>query len=142
MAPGTWGNVSNEIHAKYICKMEDKWPMLRYCENNWKADALATSIYSQWYHGPRKRVNGPKDANQGCDESIAKKRRATTKATYNMPKPSSQVQDDSEIASTPTGKTPFEDEDIAGSPSPQVEEQGPTQPPTSKPTARPLRNPL
>jgi hypothetical protein len=49
LAPDVWGDASKEARDQYYCEMEKHFPVLRYCENHWKAQAVATSIYSQWF---------------------------------------------------------------------------------------------
>ena len=49
MAPTTWGNARMEVHEEYFREMETEYPVLRLCSHHWKANAIATAIYSQWY---------------------------------------------------------------------------------------------
>jgi hypothetical protein len=48
-APIKWGNASREVHEEFFHKMEVKWEVLQYCENNWKTNKIATIFYSPWY---------------------------------------------------------------------------------------------
>jgi len=42
-APRKWGDVSKDVQDEYCREMETKWEELRYCENHWKANYIATN---------------------------------------------------------------------------------------------------
>jgi hypothetical protein len=48
-APKTWGKVDAKVAAEYRTEMGRKFPELRLCEANWKADFIATINYPAWY---------------------------------------------------------------------------------------------
>ncbi|KAH8980249.1 hypothetical protein EDB86DRAFT_3088033 [Lactarius hatsudake] len=48
-APDKWGDAPSDVREHYYYDMEVKYEVLRYCEGHWKAQAVATSIYSQWH---------------------------------------------------------------------------------------------
>ena len=125
LTPETWGNISKEVRDHYVHEMETQWPVLRYCENHWKANKVATSIYSQWYHPYDKKMKELKAKN---GPSTKKCRMTEEPGVASSP---SEVQDD--IAPAPTCETP--PEDTTEPPPPGVAT-------TSRPRARSLRNPL
>jgi len=49
MAPKKWSNASRRVHDEYVLEMENRWPILRYCQDHWKAHLITTKNYSQWY---------------------------------------------------------------------------------------------
>ncbi|KAH0835427.1 hypothetical protein J3R83DRAFT_9056 [Lanmaoa asiatica] len=44
-APFTWGRATASVHDYFHSYMEDKWPILRFCNNGWKLDELASVTY-------------------------------------------------------------------------------------------------
>ena len=152
MAPETWGDASLDVKNDYIFEMEKKWEVLRYCENNWKANTIATLIYSQWYHvfdsKMRKRfgtshvprVIRSGDANSDA-ERTSKKRRISTE---DFEPDDVSTPPEAHVASLRARETPlaFEDEDIGKPSVPRVEDPGPSQVIASRPRARRVANPL
>ena len=57
IAPETWGQATKEVREEYWREMENEYHVLRFCNNHWKANAIATSIYSQWYRTYDKKMN-------------------------------------------------------------------------------------
>jgi hypothetical protein len=49
-APKSWGKVDAKVAAEYRTEMGRKFPELRFCEGNWKADLIATLNYPSWYN--------------------------------------------------------------------------------------------
>lgn len=49
IAPLTWGTVQLAASKIYHREMVSEYPILRYCAKRWKADWLASRIYSSWY---------------------------------------------------------------------------------------------
>ena len=47
--PEKWGDTSKDIREEYYHQMENEFFPLRLCDNHWKSQAIATSIYSQWH---------------------------------------------------------------------------------------------
>jgi hypothetical protein len=72
-APKTWGEAPRELRDDYIREMETHWDVLRYCENHWKADAIATAVYSPWYNGPLKKANANKNQTNITEERATKR---------------------------------------------------------------------
>jgi hypothetical protein len=48
-APPTWGKADVEVTSAFHREMYTKFPEFAYCENDWKADQLATEHYPSWY---------------------------------------------------------------------------------------------
>ena len=53
--------------------METRWPVLRYCENHWKAQRIAIDNYPQWYKTYSRKKLGEEE--KTSDEPAQKKRR-------------------------------------------------------------------
>jgi hypothetical protein len=49
MAPRTWGAANLDVSRMYNLEMEAEFPELRFCDNHWKATAIATQYYPDWY---------------------------------------------------------------------------------------------
>lgn len=78
VAPEKWGDAMQEVRDKYCNEMENSFEVLRYCANHWKAHAVATVIYSQWYHTFDKKQRSVKTepSPSSCDK-LARKRSKT-----------------------------------------------------------------
>ena len=48
-APSTWGRANIEVAYAFRREMRTKFPEFAFCENEWKADQLATDHYPSWY---------------------------------------------------------------------------------------------
>ncbi|KAF8150810.1 hypothetical protein B0H34DRAFT_801735 [Crassisporium funariophilum] len=48
-APGVWGLCPQELKDFFYAEMARKFNEMRYCDNNWKAQNVATSTYSGWH---------------------------------------------------------------------------------------------
>ncbi|KAJ7906345.1 hypothetical protein B0H13DRAFT_1463370, partial [Mycena leptocephala] len=48
LAPITWSQASSLAINWYRAEMLAHCPELGLCSNNWKVDAIATEVYSQW----------------------------------------------------------------------------------------------
>ena len=44
-----WGKADMEVLHHFHHKMHVRYPKFALCENNWKADYLATTHYPSWY---------------------------------------------------------------------------------------------
>ena len=55
--------------------MERCWPVLRYCDNHWKAHEIATANYPQWHKNHHKKKLGA-EGNKHSDKPVQKKCRA------------------------------------------------------------------
>src|SRR6202050_4653275 len=55
IAPLSWGVASTAITKLYHHEMANQIPELLYCAGHWKADWIASKIYSSWYgtHGAK-----------------------------------------------------------------------------------------
>jgi hypothetical protein len=82
MAPERWNYAKPNVRDEYIHEMELRWPVVRYCENHWKAHRIATDNYPQWYKNHcRKRPGG--EATKS-DEPAAKKQRTIIEDDENV----------------------------------------------------------
>jgi hypothetical protein len=81
--------------------MEKEWTVLHYCDNHWKANAITTLIYSQWYHTYNKKMKGVKEEDISCDKCVLKKCKTTTEATDNACNPSPHHQAERVATSMP-----------------------------------------
>jgi hypothetical protein len=132
-APTKWGQVSREAEDEYIDGLEKRWPILRFCEDHWKAIQIATSNYSQWYSYQSSKAPRVKNENQiNSDQRTHKKAKIAVDQACG-PEPEDEAGPlGGAIPETPAGDTP--------SPYPeQVARQagGKT---TSRPKARPLKD--
>lgn len=93
--PETWGSADRKIREEYYSAMEEKFEVLRYCDNNWKSQAVATSIYSQWYHS---RDENP---SPGPDEPPKKKAKKRDAGNALPSQPQCQPEDSLPDAPTP-----------------------------------------
>ena len=57
-APPKWGEAMMDLEDRYTSKIERRWPVLRYCENHWKAQRIAIDNYPQWYKTYSKKKSG------------------------------------------------------------------------------------
>ena len=64
-APAAWGSVPLSVRNKFINTMEKAYPFLRFCEDHWKANQVATNSYSQWYQNATDRRDASK-AKKAC----------------------------------------------------------------------------
>jgi len=134
-APSKWGQASREAEDEYINGMEKRWPILRLCEDHWKAIHIATSNYSQWYN-----YYSSKAAQVKSEDQIDFDQRKHKKAKIAVDQARSPEPEDEggplggAILETPAGDTPFScPEQVA----PQAGSKT-----TSRPKARPLKDPL
>ena len=91
ITPETWGQSTKEVREEFCREMESEYNVLRLCDNHWKANTLATAIYSQWYRTYNKKhrpdnnngsdgdsSNSEDDAHNGSDGPPRKKSRVMT----------------------------------------------------------------
>lgn len=50
IAPEKWGQAGVDIHGWYNTEMARQIPEMRLCADSWKAQHLATHMYSSWYN--------------------------------------------------------------------------------------------
>jgi len=133
MAPEKWGDASKEVRDVFVHEIEKSWFILCLCDNHWKTNTVATSIYSQWYCNYDKRKKGTKDNAQSCDEpKVSAKMQSTTPE-----EPCDSSPPPARSAPTQTHQMSFNediDEDIAKPSAPQAA--------ASRPRPRPIQNPL
>jgi hypothetical protein len=67
IAPETWGQATKEVRMEYSQEMESEYHVLRLCNNHWKANALATAIYSQWYRTYDKKMKPSPDSDRSSE---------------------------------------------------------------------------
>jgi len=119
-APKTWGDASKELRDEYFYEMESHWGVLRYCQNHWKADTLATLAYSPWYRHFSSKAK--KEQATIPNERAAKwsKNAVNDVAMAHTPEPEAQAGP----SGTPTPENlPVEDSDETPlDPSPRVEQ--------------------
>src|SRR5216683_7756788 len=89
LALRTWGAATHKVEDAFIRSMEERIPVLQLCDNHWKAQAIATANYSQWYkyHKAKMEASEAKanrkcvkeDSDDGsCIEPVTKRSKATT----------------------------------------------------------------
>jgi hypothetical protein len=66
-APTTWGKADLEIFRYFHHEMRVKFPEFAFCENDWKADYLATTHYPSWYSN---RVKGVTIKEETAGEAV------------------------------------------------------------------------
>ncbi len=47
LASRTWGATTQEVQDTFVCSIEKHFPMLQFCDNHWKAQAISTANYLQ-----------------------------------------------------------------------------------------------
>lgn len=113
--------------------METRWEVLRYCENHWKADAVATAVYSPWYNGPLKKANANKNQSNITEERAAKRAKMVVDDIDKDHAPGPEVQ--ASVSGTARARNPIRDLDDTLSLGVEQEIGGKSR---SKPKARPL----
>jgi len=133
LALKTWSRMPRSIEDKYVCEMEEQWPILWYCKNHWKVNYLVTQNYPIWHKTHQKNLG--KDNNTETKGPTQKRHRTTTEGNDTGdsqidPKTDIEpkaLEDDSNIA-----LLSWLNKDIC---------KGPRRD-TSRPKAKPLRDPL
>ena len=136
LAPQKWRDAPRRVQDEYACEMERHWPVLQYCDNQWKAQYLATKTYPQWYKWYHKKMSDANDtepdkpADDSEPDKPAQKRCKTTNEGSESDPTSEAVQvlldGDTNIATSS-----WLEDDV---------QKGPTVG-TSRPRARPLKDP-
>ncbi len=131
-SPEKWSDTTREVHDEYFCKMEERWEVLQYCDNHWKANKLATALYSIWYNQYHKKAAKTQGGNlhKGC---LNKKVRISSVDSEDSPKP--EDQSDGRAAS----ENPIPDHGLKSIP--QTENHA-TIPASLRPKPRLLQDPL
>jgi hypothetical protein len=134
-APSKWGRASREVEDEYVNEMEKRWPILRFCEDHWKSNQIATLNYPQWYSHYSSRAAQVKSEDQiDFDQRKHKKAKIAVDQAH-----SPEPEDEASPLGAAIPETPVED---APSPCPeQVAPQAGSKT-GSRPKARPLKDPL
>lgn len=86
-APTTWGKADVEILRHFHLEMRVKFPEFAFCENDWKADCLASTHYPSWYSNNVRGVMIKEEAEEpGADRAGQSKRPAVEQSTASEPK--------------------------------------------------------
>ena len=81
-APATWGKADIEILRHFRREMRVKFPEFALCENDWKADYLATMHYPSWYSNHVRGVTIKEEVEEpGADQPVRSKRPAAEQST-------------------------------------------------------------
>jgi hypothetical protein len=131
-APEKWTDASRDVRDEYFREMEERWQVLRYCDNHWKANKLATALYSIWYNPYHKKAAKIQGGNPHEGRPI-KKARMSSADLEDSPEP--EDQGDGRAAS----ESPIADH---GPESTLQTENRETSQPSSRPKPRPLQDPL
>jgi hypothetical protein len=82
--PSSWGKADAETASVYRREMRLKFSEFTLCENDWKADLLATESYPSWYSNHIK-SNEVKAESTDSTLSIGSKRPVTTEMSKTVP---------------------------------------------------------
>lgn len=74
-APEKWTDASRDVREEYLREMEGRWEVLRYCDNHWKANKVATSLYSIWYNQYHRKATKNQNDHTHEDRPLNKKAR-------------------------------------------------------------------
>jgi hypothetical protein len=72
-APPTWGKANVNFTTEYRREMRHHFPELRLCENDWKAELLATENYPSWYNNHHRNSKIKKE--DGSSTQLDKKKK-------------------------------------------------------------------
>jgi hypothetical protein len=64
-APKTWGKVDARVATEYRTEMGRKFPELQLCDDDWKADLIATINYPSWYSNNVEKEDSSKRVSTG-----------------------------------------------------------------------------
>ena len=130
-APDKWGNATSKVCTTFFQEMEAKFPVLCYCDDNWKTNHIATLIYSTWYPKYHESMSS------GGGQRL-KKRTKTSGVNSSI----NGTSDDSESPPPEERDTAMVNSDAVGDE--ETESQGGQHAPgsTQRPRPRPLRDPL
>ena len=132
IAPEKWTDASKEVRDEYFREMEERWVVLRYCENHWKTNKLATALYSIWYNQYLKKASKAHGGN-AHEGHPNKKAKISSADSEDSPEPDDQ----GEGRAGP--ENPIDDRGLGAI---LQTENRPTIPASSRPKPRPLRDPL
>jgi hypothetical protein len=140
VAPKKWSQMPRNVKDEYVSDMEKQWPILRYCDDHWKANQVASSTYSQWYgyhhissDDDNSETKGPSQKRRKVDDDNTSDRDANSGTGDTDPRAyASDLDANINIASPSWLEEGIHDERTTG-----------PRPSTQRPKARPvLRDPL
>jgi hypothetical protein len=140
IAPVKWGDATKEVRDEFFREMEARWPVLRYCDSNWKTNHIATLNYPQWYKEFCKKMRSGHGGQDG--EQHPKKRAKTSGAT----KPIDDTSDGTSPEEHTDSGSALMHRDLTGVEETEstqfVQDHQPPSVPPQRPRPRPLRDPL
>jgi len=74
-APTTWGKADMEILRHFYREMRVKFPEFALCENDWKADYLASTHYPSWYSNHVRGVMIKEEAEEPGADQVGRSKR-------------------------------------------------------------------
>ncbi|KAF7371935.1 hypothetical protein MVEN_00051400 [Mycena venus] len=74
LAPETWSQASSRATGILRTELFSKFPQIRLCSNNWKADTLASEKYSQWSRRRKEKI--AKSSSRKVEKSGSHKRKS------------------------------------------------------------------
>lgn len=91
-APSSWGKADAEIARVFRHEMGAKFFEFTLCENNWKADQLATGDYPSWYNNHVKGIEVKEEVSSYSDmPALGSKRPAPAETAELKPKKAKKV---------------------------------------------------
>ena len=79
---GPWGKVSPRHQLQYFLRIEAKYPILRLCENHYKAESIPHRDYTHWYSVCLKHYEGKKAEEEAGKADEAQKKSKPQKRTH------------------------------------------------------------
>lgn len=149
-APEKWTDAPRDVREQYFCEMEGRWEVLRYCDNHWKANKLATALYSVWYNQYHKKTIKSGGQNNHAHEAPPPNKKARPSSTgtdsesriRGSPEPENQAHGRA-VSENPTEVVDGPVHELDSSPCHiQIENRATTSQASSRPRPRPLRDPL
>ena len=145
LAPRTWGAATQEVQDSFVHSMEERFSVLKFCDNHWKAQAIATANYSQWHKAWKAKMEAEAKASHkrnrdesddgSCIEPVTKKSKAVIQVdalnTTDSDVEAGQAEEDHPKIAT----------EVIDDPRPSQQEAQQPQV-ASRPKARPLTDPL
>jgi len=119
-----YSKLDNETRDKYIALMENAYPWLRYCENNWKAGMIWQNHYKDWYSSAKKNAGEKAAKEKAAKEKVERENMATEGDVIDIDDDTNDDQDGQE----PPAKRPRVDGETSAPKRRRVEEDEPTPP--------------
>lgn len=120
-APPKWGDAGVEIAQIYRQHMYGRFPILRFCELDWKVDLIATDNYPSWYSWFKKPTKKKGDAKDEEDEpaitipEVTPLKRAHDSSSDVLLKRTKVTEDIGNIETKETGESPRTDPSLEAS---------------------------